>query len=288
MSYSFGVEKGFVARPPATAQLMVDSADRPSPTTSSPFDFQITRTQSILNGFFTRVSATEVVLEWSGINVGGELILDVSGASSRQNVEINVVGNYTMAGLLDTLVETYNSFTQGSTPNTTRPVGTTLNVGYNIGGVSLDLSGGKFQVVSSPLAIQMGIQIGLGLSPYQPINEIPDLRPYRYIDFVCNQLTYPQQLKDASTQPITRDILCRWYFAEDSPENLDKYGFPILQGYTPFVRRRIFNPPKYIKWDNNLPVGNLSFQVYDPTGNIVESASAQETNYLMTLQLQES
>lgn len=290
MSYSFGVEKGFVARPPSTAQLMVDSADRPNPTSSTPFNFQITRSQSILNGFFTRVSTTEVVLEWCEPNIDGSLIFDISGASSRQNVNIfgTTVGNFTMESLMDTVVAEYNALPTGTT-TTTRPVGTTLSIIKTGGYYAFDISGGQGRVVSTPLAIQMGLDLDTSLNPQILINGCVDLRTYRYIDIVCSQLTYPQSLKDATTQSVSRDVLCRWYFAEDSAENVDGYGFPILQGYLPFVRRRIFNPPKYVKWDNNLPVGNLVFQVFDENGDlIISGGSSSDSNYLLTLQLQES
>jgi hypothetical protein len=148
----------------------------------------------------------------------------------------------------------------------------------------------NFEFTSDPDGLLDRMDITMDLNaPIQGVG-CPDLRPTRFIDFVCSQLTYPQQLKDATTQQQTRDVLCRFYFAEDSPENYDEYGFPILMGYTRFVRRRIFNPPKYIKWDNNLPVGNLSFQVYGDDGNLLDGTEVnkERNNWLMTLQLQES
>ena len=286
---SFGVERGFVARPPATANLMIDSADRPNPTTTTPFDFQITRQQSILNGFFTRIATTEVVLEWCETNVDGAITMDVSGSSSRQNVNFNFVGNFTMEDLMNAFLTEYNTLPTGSSTNL-RPVGTTLNLIYSDGYWGFDMSGGQFQFISTPLGNKAGLQIGGGLSVRQPINGCVDLRRYRYIDIVSSPLTYPQSLKDASTQLVNRDVLCRWYMAEDTQENLDGLGFPILMGYQPFVRRRLFNPPKYIKWDNNLPVGNLSFQVYDENGNLLIPSNGvnNETEWLMTLQVSEN
>ena len=282
MSYSFGVEKGYVARPPATAQLSVDSADRPNPTTSTPYDFQITRQQSIFNGFFTRVATTEVVVEWCQDNIfdPAEIGVDISGVA--QTITI-LSGTYTVAQVLNQMVSDLNAL---AVP------------GYNF---SIETSDGQvviysgannlnFEFTSDPDGLLDRMDITMDLNaPIQGVG-CPDLRPTRFIDFVCSQLTYPQQLKDATTQQQTRDVLCRFYFAEDSPENYDEYGFPILMGYTRFVRRRIFNPPKYIKWDNNLPVGNLSFQVYGDDGNLLDGTEVnkERNNWLMTLQLQES
>ena len=61
-------------------------------------------------------------------------------------------------------------------------------------------------------------------------------------------------------------------------------------GYTPFVVRRLFNPPKQIRWDSNLPVGNLAFTLYSDQGTPLEVVypAIQDTNWLMTLQLSEN
>jgi hypothetical protein len=73
-------ENGVPIRPPSVANLQVDSTDRRGfstlgapynagfstfslpVNTQSPFDFVIARPNSILNGFFTRVANTELVL----------------------------------------------------------------------------------------------------------------------------------------------------------------------------------------------------------------------------------
>lgn len=277
---AFGTERGFVFRPPATANLMIDSADRPNPTTSSPYDFQITRGQSILNGFFTRAATTEVVLEWCQNNIEqGTIGVDISGVAHTITVPNGI---YTVAELLEQIVEELDG------------VGV---VGYNFavtqdGGKVFIYSGNTnldFEFTSDPDGILAKLDMALNVNANAQQVGCPDLRPHRYIDFVSSQLTYPQQLKDASTQAITRDVLCRWYFAEDSPENLDQYGFPILMGYTRFCRRRLFNPPKYIRWDNNLPIGNISFQVYAEDSTLLPLPSEpNRNNWLMTLQLSEN
>jgi hypothetical protein len=276
------MEKAVTIRMPSTANLMIDSADRNTTNWPSAWDFQIQKNQSIQNGFFTRVGATEVVLEWCEPNISsGEVIFDVSGAATRANVDVNIgQGNYTMEDLMNAVVDTYNS-------DGTRPAGTSISATNDGLGWGFDISGGFFQGVASPLGSQMGLDIGGGLAKRVTINGCTDLREYRYLDIVSPQLTYAQDLKDNSTQNINRDVLVRWYMAEDVPENLDGYGFPILMGYKPFVRRRLYNPPKQIKWDANLPIGNLSFQVYDDDGNQLPK-SDDASQFLMTLQLSEN
>ena len=280
---SFGTERGLVFRPPSTANLMIDSADRPNPTTTSPMDIQISKSQALLNGFFTRIATTEVVLEWCVNNIqGGTIGVDISGVAHTINV---ADGIYTVENLLNQIIHEMDLLAiAGYNFQITDGEGTGGKVYIYSGNENLD-----FEFTSDPDGILAKLDIGLNVLANAQLVGCPDLRPYRYIDFVCSQLTYAQDVKDSSSAPSNRDVLCRWYFAEDTPDALDAYGFPILMGYTRFCRRRLFNPPKYIKWDNNLPVGNLSFQVYGNDGNIVDVNPGEvNTNWLMTLQISEN
>lgn len=311
---SFSVDKGVTIRPPATANLMVDSADR-NPVLdlsgidiSSPFDFTITRNQSLIQGFFNRIGTTEVVLEWYGDNVSSQLnnntfaVQDSSGVT--HTVTLPLSGAYTVQQTLDYIVYGLN--------NTAVPpiTGYTFAIIGNNGLRQLANTAGLpprfFRIMPGKLATQLDLWDLNIPSPLAPGFRIknPDLRPHRYLDFTSEQLTAVQEVKDASTQPQVRDVLCRFYFADDAPNQLDSYGFPILLGYTPFVQRRLFNPPKQIKWDNNTPVGGyLRFTVYDDMGNIPNGTRLfqivanttttfatypTDTNWLMTLQLSEN
>lgn len=275
---SFSIDKAVTIRAPATANLMVDSADRNSTLNPSAFDFQITRPNSIMNGFFTRCGTTEVVVEWGEPNiVDGEITLDISGTAVRSQVTTSIFNSFfTVADLLNLIVEDLSGTN-----------GVALRVSTSGGYTGISSTGGQFRVISTPLAVQLGIDLSPGLATLKLVNGVPDLRLYRYLDFVSPTLTYNQDLKDTSTALYNRDVLCRWYMSEDQPEPTDAYGFPILMGYEPFVRRRIFNPPKQIKWDNSIPVGNLVFQVYDDDGSLLPQSEAK-TQWLMTLQLSEN
>jgi hypothetical protein len=275
---SFGTDKAVTFRQPSTANLMVDSEDRNQTQNPTPWDFQITKPNSIMNGFFTRCGTTEVVLEWAEPNiVDGEIILDISGATVRSQAPTTTIFNS-----FKTVADVLNLIADLSGTN-----GVGLRIGLVEGTTSVIATGGRIRVVSTPLAVQLGLDLSLSLSTYVAVIGVPDLRLYRYLDFVSPTLTYNQDLKDTSTAVYNRDVLCRWYMAEDQPESRDEYGFPILMGYEPFVRRRIFNPPKQIKWDNNIPVGNLVFQVYDDDGQVL-IGSEPKSNWLMTLQLSEN
>ena len=279
-------EKATPIRYPSTANLMVDSADRDREIYPLCNNFLISKKQSIMNGFFTRVGTTEVVMEWFSGNIGGTLgeFVYVVGATAY---DFSLSGFFTVANLLQDIVSNLNEFT----PST----GLTWTVAaVQGGGANLTATGAPGIVfsVASPTLIGLILEPSLGATiPAGGSEDFPiepskvDLRPTRYLDIVCTQLTNNQAVKDASTAQNTRDVLCRWYFDYDNQNDLDAYGFPILMGYTPFCIRRIFNPPKQIQWQTNVPIGQMAFQLYDDRG---ELAKVDEiTDFLMTLQASE-
>lgn len=288
MSQDFGTRPSITVRPPATANLMIDSEDRSS-VFSSPWDFQITKRESIMNGFFNRIATTEVVLDWCEPNISAALgnnkiIFDLSGSGGNTFRGLATVmvtdGLYNIEQAVDSIVIGLNDLS-GTT-------GMTFTVTpFAAAGVSINpVSGEIINVTAGKLETQLDLQPG-DVGNYI-VESCADIRPYRYIDFVSSDITYAQYLKDSSTAVQPRDVLCRWYFAEDSQESVDGYGFPILQGYRTFCRRRIFNPPKYIRWDNNLPIGNLKFSVYDGAGNSLAENNTSSSSWLMTLQVSEN
>lgn len=282
---TFSVDKATTIRQPSTANLMIDSADRNLDVYPSPYNFQINKSQNTQQGFFTRIGVCEVVLNWAEGNLFGSTIsLDISGTSVRSTVPINFNGFGDVAFVLDAIAD----------------LSGTNGVGLRVAQVGpywgIVATNGRFRVLPSGLATALRIQT-LPLPASQALITFqPDLRSYEFIDITSSSLTYAQDTKDTSTAAIEKDVLCRWYFSEDVPENQDKYGFPILQGYEPFSRRRIYNPPKQIKWDNNLPLGNLLFQIYNEDGDIVEETFPYNPNtpdepmtrWFMTLQLSEN
>jgi hypothetical protein len=288
---SFGVDKAVTFRQPATANLMIDSADRPSGT---PWDFQLTSVNNYGNGFFSRIAATEIVLEWCMPNIAPAwgnttMAVDISGTGSEafhQTIAITLPTNFYVVSQV--LANIQNRITAAVTGTTITCVAGITSIGTGIGSTNAILS-----FLPGTLTNQMDISGAVSTqSPIAPAGTYfipvicPDLRPYRYLDFVCENLTYAQDVKDNSSAPYNRDVLARWYFAYDEAPNLDATDMPILMGYSRFVLRRIFNPPKQIKWDANLPVGNLRFNVYDNNGELVDVALGSE--WLMTLQLSEN
>lgn len=293
MSTFLPAEKGQTIRMPSTANLMIDSADRTSGALAN--NFQITRTQSLMNGFFTRIATTEVVLEYNGGNITSSLnnnliTIDLSGSTTGTINQDYLAppGFYTQAEIINWIVAQLNSLSVNVSPTPTWTVSPSVD-----GAWALTPSVDVYIEFSSSLSDLLGWSVG-SLVRYAPaVAGVPkgfaipgaDLRPFRYLDFVSAQLTYNQDLKDNSTSVVARDVLCRWYMAWDDPPTLDQYGFPILMGYTPIATRRLFNPPKQIRWDAIQSMGNLTFQVYTDKNTL--APFNYNTNWLLTLQLSE-
>ena len=285
---------GTTIRYPSIANLMIDSADRNQANYPNANNFAIQRPYSLLNGIFTRLATTEVVLEWDTPNFGpaGFTGTIQYGTPAGQYTLTLPSGFYTVEEAIHLLVALLNSESANSNI-------TWVLTANPIGGAILTQSGagaGDVTIAQNPADVPNLIEKLFGFSPIastgiaNPLTTLTtavDLRPYRYIDIVSPSLTYAQDVKDASSASVVRDVLCRWYFDYDEQNMIDGYGYPILMGYKPFCLRRIFNPPKQIRWDTNLPVaGVMEFALYDPFGKLVETVNS--TNFLMTVQVSEN
>ena len=271
-------EKSQTIRQPSTANLMIDSNDQQTEGLN-PWNFQIKKNAALLNGFFTRIATTEVVLTWDQPNVeesvNDTFTIEVDSTSTEYTVTIPF-GFYTVEQALDAIVEELNAAGTGLTWSVD-------GIGANCGLEATD----DFTVPNTTFLAEQLRLVDPTPSTKIFMSSSPDLRPYRYIDFVSADLTYNQDVKDASTSLTQPQVLCRWYFAWDEQPLIDAYGFPILMSYTAFTARRIFNPPKQIKWRPNQSIGNLSFRVLDSTGDVVPFDDATFSNWQMTLQVSE-
>jgi len=272
-------QEGTQIRYPSVANLMIDSVDRKD-AYPSPWDFVITKNQSLFNGFFTRIGATEVVLEWQNPNIV-EGVNNVLAFTIEGGTIITLTlstGFITVGNVLDAAVSRLNS-------STTADRFEVVQVGGQWG-IQDTAGGGGNDIIVAPglLTTQMGFTASSGTPFLTPSD--PDLRPYRYLDFVSNQLTYNQSLKDATSNLRDQSVLLRWYFVYDNPTPVDQYDFPVLMGYEPFFLRRLYNPPKQIAWESNMPIGQVGFQVFGNDGNLVSNTANSE--WLMTLQISEN
>jgi hypothetical protein len=251
-------ERGTNIRFPSTANLYIDSLDRSSGTS---VDFIINKKSNILTGFFTRLAVQEVVMNWCIPNISDTWENRTFTATIDETTETVELpeGEYTVKQALDVLVSLLNTAFGGTDFSITQP---------STGGVFLTNTN-QWTITPTRLSGQLGIIDATDPVYTSKLIECPNLVPTNYIDIICDNLTYCQNLKDASTTDINYTTLYRWYMAWDNETSYDAYGFPVYQSYRPFIQRRCIAFPKQIKWDNIQPIGQLAFKVYDDVGNIL-------------------
>lgn len=272
-----------ISRPPSTANLFIDSLDRTPPSDST--DFTITKQNNILTGFFTRFAVVEVVLDYCIPNINSAFNTDtfiVNVASLGARTITLETGHYNVKQLIDYIVLLLND--AYSSPGLFVAKESDSKTAWGIS------CGSNWVVNETELSKLMNITDGDTATIEDKYLECPKLLPHTYIDIVSPTLTYAQDVKDGSTALRDNNVLYRWYFGWESPPDVDAYGYPIYQGYTPFLVRRYLACPKQIKWDSNLPIGQISFQVLDSAGEILPNrlVSGGEMEFQMTLLVSEN
>lgn len=290
-------DRAITVRPSSTAVFAVDSSDRyasyqaraAAPT--SPYAFQITRNESLLNGFFHRIALTEVVFPYyiPNINAKTDSILFSDNGAALQVITIPTPGFYTPAQLaaqLEGLLQAATgnalltvSYNAGVFTFATNNADTIAFARGNFGGLGANLN--EFQLYDLLALSGPGVN-GRQTDATSQISGVSRCRYTEYIDIVCSQLTYNQDLKDGSSDPIVRDMIARIYIEDETSPVVPVYktaapAGPVMPydtaipGTYPFTIYRKFPHPKQIQWNNEQPLGNLTFEVYDDKGQLLSS-----------------
>lgn len=280
-------------RPSSNALLLIDSEDRfkdynqaraagtLADYNASPYNFTITKNQSLMNGSFTRIAVTEVTMPWGlpNINAKTDEILFSFRRVGADPATVTITldpGFYTPTALAAALSTEMSQVLPGTivTYGTSVPAFTfTAPAGYEL---SLDPLPYNSAAYPFPATSKQLYDI-LGLHPADAGNFASSIQgnftfaqAVRYVDIVCPQLSYNQAVKDTMSQTIARDSLCRIYLGDAGMSGSFADGTFCPPGCAPTVIHRQFNPAKYIQWDPTQPVpGFLQFQVYDDTGAIL-------------------
>jgi hypothetical protein len=299
------LDRAVTIRPSSTANFFVDSLDKAN---GSSTDFVINKNASLFNGFLTRIAMNEIVMDWGIPNIAewwGNNFITVSvddGSITGTTYTVAVVDAFYSA--VDILGEIAVALNAAPGQTATFSVG---NSGSRVGlGATQPFAIVWEQSAQDPTvpagsvpyydpknalarALFSTSQLYTGALPANTTDPLFDVVHFsfsplilgtRYVDFVSPQLTYNQDLKDATTAPITRDAIYRWYFAWDGSVGTDSvpvgggasvYPYYILQGYKPFNQRRILPYPKQILWNPASPIGQVGFQVYDDRGRLLDT-----------------
>jgi len=295
-------QSAMTIRQPSTALLTIDSEDRytnyidASNNPSSPYNFTIRKTESLMPGFITRVGISEIVFPWTipNINVKTNQILfsySLSGDPVVTKVLKLTQGFYTPSELATEISTLVDNLPGNPLPSFVFQYATGQFSDSFDSPVFEYLSGTPYDKVAfSPLPYNTPAypynsnskQLFnlLGLSSRNTQLLLGDYSNYtlcqaiRYVDIVCNQLTNSQAQKDQTSQTIARDMLCRIYV--DSAPGLQstiKASEDIFcpPGCAPTTIYHNYTVPKQIQWipNQNIP-GYLQFQVYDDTGDLLD------------------
>ena len=305
-------EHGVDIREPSTACFLIDSLDRgvynyytatdtsgilipgignlkSGTTPDQASNFTINSLQNNILGHFTRMAVQEVAMDWGVPNVAqfkkvtgfnASTGLPIFGPDVYNNSIFNVdISGVTYTGQLPARFYTiYEVMNQIKTSlNAVTPSGVTFSLVTDpVVGVILHCTN-PYLVVATNLSIELGfLQTTTRYADFHP-GEIlaPMLMPWVYVDITCPQLTYCQDVKDATTNPVKRDVLYRWYLSENTGQS-DAYGFPILMGYQNFRDRRPIAFPKQIKWDPIQQVtGSINFVSYATLNTVTATGATQ-------------
>jgi hypothetical protein len=319
-------------RPASTALLTIDSEDRftdytaiaGTQITSSPYDFSISKPESLMAGFMTRIGISEVAFPWTIPNI------NVKTCSINYQYTIGAAPPVTANLILGTGAAFYTP-SQLATAITTAlsgiaglgfsmvygspapiPVAQQTNLprfSYSVtagNGILFEpepynSAGYPFPPTTKQLFHVLGFDYANTFPQVSANGNFTLAQCFRYIDIVCNQLTNSQAQKDQTSQVVARDMLCRLYIGGASGvTSTVSASDPAFcpPGCAPTFLYRDFSTPKQIQWipNQNIP-GFLQFQVYDDTGQLLDTSinapgtppnSFDATDWSMTMLVSES
>jgi hypothetical protein len=230
--------EAITTRPPASSLFCIDSDDRYSnygqrrSAPTYPFRFTIQKPESLLNGFFKRLALSEFRMNWTLPNISSawgnnQMIMKWRiGATPQTDAVITIPdGFYPVQAIADALDEIISSITPGFQVSVGDKNDDTLTfVGDQSGANEISF---YFTAVTTPTTTGVNYSPVINANCRQLIDMlnipayttfqnvistgIPNMRPMDYVDVVCSQLTYNQELKDSTSALITRDMITRIY-----------------------------------------------------------------------------
>jgi len=294
-------------RPSSTALLTIDSEDRykdyvaASANPTSPYNFSITKTESLMPGFMTRIGVSEISFPWAIPNINDktrsiDVIYTLSGGPIQNETITLSNGFYRPQEIATAIQVAVRAFNGGADlPAFTMSYGGVSGGDeprffYNSGaGTSLvgflpmtyNSADYPFNSNTKQLYDILGFEATANSSLNNASSGFSTFCQFtRYVDIVCNQLTNSQAQKDQTSQAIARDMLCRLYLSTASNiQSTVKTGDATFcpPGCAATTLYKNFTLPKQIQWipNQNIP-GFLQFQVYDDSGDLLDNAFKED------------
>lgn len=313
-------EKALTNRPASSALLAVDAFDRytnylearDTDVIKPAYAFTINKSESLMNGFFTRIGVSEVVFPWTIPNINPmtqEIVVEYTvGAGPVQTANIILEHSFlTPAQLAARLQIEIRALDAGL-------AAFTMTYGVKSVGLAYPVNLPVFQYMTNNPNTDIAFHPVAGGDPnrkqmfdllgftdevetrqLEGFGEATYAQATRYIDIVCSQLTNNQALKDTMTQRTARDVLCRVYLGDaasiQSTVSPSSAAF-CPPGCAPTIIYKNFTVPKFIQWLPNQPVpGNLKFEVFDDSGyNLDDMApvEGESADWSLTLLVSEN
>ena len=287
-------------RPPSTSLLAIDSEDRfsnyaqasaaatlsPTILNVTPYNFAISKAESLMNGFFTRVGVSEINFPWAIPNINDKsnsmIVTYQTTGNPPVSTTIQITNGfytpYTLATTIATAIDAipalagftfiYGEFGQPSFIYT-GPGGNTTLISFSP--VPYNTAAYPWPNTTKQLFHVLGMTDLNGVLALEGAGGYTFCQWTRYIDIVCAQLTNNQALKDQTSQTVARDVLARLYLGDaliqGNQEPLASQPDFCPPGCAPFTIHRQYTNPKQIQWLPNQPIpGYLQFTLYDDSG----------------------
>jgi hypothetical protein len=277
-------DNAVTVRPPSTALLGINSADREIRVGNySPASFSLTQGSAYMNGEFTRVALSEVRLDYITPTLFPlsplQIVYKTGGTLPPVTVVLNNLSTNqswitcsAMAPLIQAEIRAQTPMTAFTmTFNNTAEVGAyvfqadsnTTDTFYFAPAPTIGTANANYGIDPTNIYFRMNWSSDYTTQPFatQQDTGVPCLLQTRFLDVVCEQLTYPQDLRDSSTQQASHDSICRLYLSDPTVPYYD-------QGSKPFTIIKDYNTPKQIKWNPGLPLANMSFKLLDDQGQV--------------------
>lgn len=298
-------QSAMTVRPSSTALLTIDSEDRykdyvqSRASPSSPYNFSIQKTESLMPGFMTRLGVSEVVFPWTipNINLKTQEVnftYQVGAAPIALGTITLLTGFYTPAQIAAQISQDISGLViaPGPIPGFVMTYSSDPVIGLNIPafyykcpvGTTISFQPLTYNTSTYPYPAQTKQLFDLlGFSAKNQILANSNTGAFtlcqaiRYVDIVCNQLTNSQAQKDQTSQTVARDMLCRVYLGDGGGTGQSTVlpNDPTFcpPGCAPLTIYRNFTLPKQIQWipNQNIP-GFLQFQVYDDAGDLLDNS----------------
>ena len=309
-------EEGVPIRPPAIAELEIDSLDRYAKTLDGAFNRLLTPSssssilfpaqQSLLSGYFTRIACSEFQLMWRTPTINPYnnrfTVSEFAGGVPIPYQITMPIGFYDLSGLATTMVAQLNAVNNRwkaellTTTNTQEPFIRITNTANNPWG--FDFAAPVSNQANKPI-FKFYDTVGITSVNFVPPDPAVPTAVFQdfgitaplvytpYVDLVSDRLAKFAKVKDGMTRQYQgqTNVLARIYL---TPFNTHQRFI----GDHPLTLAIDYTTPKYIRWNPEEYINDFDLTLYDQYGDLLWcdpiNYPQYMTEYQFTLQASET